>query len=120
MGKAIGMCSLPLWAFPPDQPVKFWACLRSSGHISSPISGKVQVHLLITETVHDWEDRDSGDLFHEPVSLNSTSVKEGTDGMRENSRKVNHSLLSLLCCGLRKGRKPAEQKYQLLEDLDDL
>ena len=120
MGKAIGMCSLPLWAFPPDQPVKFWACLRSSGHISSPISGKVQVHLLITETVHDWEDRDSGDLFHEPVSLNSTSVKEGTDGMRENSRKENHSLLSLLCCGLRKGRKPAEQKYQLLEDLDDL
>jgi len=47
-------------------------------------------------------------------------VKEGTDGMRENSRKENHSLLSLLCCGLRKGRKPAEQKYQLLEDLDDL
>ena len=33
MGKQIGMCSLPLWAFPPGQGVKFWSCLRNSAHM---------------------------------------------------------------------------------------
>ncbi|QDZ23257.1 hypothetical protein HOP50_10g57950 [Chloropicon primus] len=131
-GKTIGMCSLPLWAFPPNEAVKFWACLRSSAHMSSPISGKVQVHLII-KNKYDVENLDTEDgitIFeeegkgnHAGEDVRAESSRKAEGGAGENSFWTReYSLLDLLCCGLvNRGRKPkASSQYQLLQEMDDL
>ena len=127
MGKTIGMVSLPLWAFTPHQGVKFWACLRNSAHLSSPISGKVQVHILIEDSVSsksDWETRDDVTLFDGTADIQGKgeSAKDASEGGLGTSPVVHSSSWrDLLCCGLlSKIRKQEKNQYQLLQEMDDL
>ena len=141
MGKMIGLCSLPLSSFPPDEGQAFWACLRSSAHISSPIAGKVQVHILI-KTKHEmvngseqeWETKNDVTVFEkESRAMEAAPVANGEAGggsgvlqsleIEEGGKawKRKTSLLDLLCCGLgTRKKKEKDQKYELLTEMDDL
>ena len=129
MGKTIGMVSLPLWAFTPHQGVQFWACLRNSAHLSSPISGKVQVHILIEDSISsssDWETRDDVTLFDERdfQGKNAKAASNTGNDYSDTSAVVYSSApfswKSLLCCGLLMNRKQEKDQYQLLQEIDDL
>ncbi len=146
VAKSIGMASFPLWAFPPGQGVTFWACLRSSAHISSPISGKVRVHMVIQSIDQlkgshgnlDWETENDVTLFDELEAPKLNGIENGNghkspllpipDDFGEQGQGLaggcsKHPLVQklidvFLCCG--GGRTKPSKEYQLLQELDDL
>ena len=113
----------------------------TSLHPSSPISGKVRVHLLIQQTSEtteaDWETKnDVHEVFEDnppakpkangipaPLEMEEGDADPTESGPFEWRDKA--SLLSILCCGLpsllqRKAGKRRSQDYQLLNEMEEL